>query len=42
MEMTKSEKLLKKTKKKFSGIFLRHPRKDVVEGFSNTYFQQFF
>ena len=44
MEITKSEKLLKKAKKKISGFFSIwcHPRKGVVQGFSNTYFQQFF
>ena len=45
METTKSEKLLKKTKKKKLGGFFsisRHPRKGVVQGFPDTYFQKFF
>ena len=44
MEMTKSEKLLKKRKKNFRGFFSiwRHPRKGVVQGFPNTYFNNFF
>ena len=45
MEMTKSEKLLKKKREKkileFFPIW-RHLRKGVVQGFPNTHFQQFF
>ena len=43
MEMTKSEKLSSKTKKKnLGGFFLiwRHPRKGMVRSSPNTYFQK--
>ena len=45
MEMTKSEKLLKKKEKQKIRRFFSiccHPRKGVVQGFPNSYFQQFF
>ena len=43
-EMTKSEKLFKKDEKNIFWLFpiWRHPRKGVVQGIRNTYFQEFF
>ena len=44
IEMIKSERFKKETKQKMLRIFfnMMSPRKGVVEGFPNTYFQQCF